>query len=288
MPNEPLVHAVLLHLTHYDPRWMEDKESEQRFDRALMEDLINLTADCGYNTVILDVADAVAYASHPELRQPYTVPMQELADLSDLARGRGLEVIGKLNFAKSDRHRNNWWFRPHRDRPDDDAYFDHAWQVIDEVREACGKGRYFHVGMDEDTARDVAPYCAVIERLHEGLADRDCRTVVWSDLCVQWSDDLAAKAEAAAKHLPRDVVVNIWHYRQAFPERLKMLVDLGYEVWCATGRLDTSVAARWREAVERQGGRGLITTVWMPVQPDHADDWRRVITESAKGFGIRS
>ncbi|MFO7900770.1 MAG: hypothetical protein R6V58_17135 [Planctomycetota bacterium] len=281
------VHAVLLHLTHYDPRWMEQKQDEKRFDRGLMEELVDLTPDCGYNTVIFDVADAVEYAIHPDLKRPYTVPMQELADLAGRARDRGLEVIGKLNWSKSERHRHNWWFRPYRDLPDDDEYFDHAWQVIDEVCAACGPGEFFHIGVDEDTTRDADAYCAVIERLRAGLAERGRRTVAWSDLCVRWSEDLASKAQAAAERLPRDIVLTIWHYSQADPDRLKTLVDLGYEVWCATGRKDTGVARQWREAVEDTGGHGLVTTVWDPTQPEFADNWRRVITESADGFGIR-
>ena len=214
--------------------------------------------------------------------------MSELAELADRVRDRGMEVVGKLNFAKAERHRHNWWFRPYRDLPDDDEYFRHAWEVIGEVLEAVGPGRFFHVGMDEDFERTPEGYCAVVERLREGLARRGRRTIIWSDICVQWDTSLAEARMFAAERLPRDIIMNLWHYRQAWPEKLKSLVDLGYEVWAATGRTDTGVAAQWREAVEQHGGHGLMTTVWMPVQPEHADLWRKVIVESAKGFGIRS
>ena len=62
MSERGRVHAVLLHLTHYDPAWLEKKEEEKRFDRALMEELIDLAAESGYDMVVIDVADAVEYA----------------------------------------------------------------------------------------------------------------------------------------------------------------------------------------------------------------------------------
>jgi len=281
----PLAYAVLLHLTHYDPRWCKDKADEQRFDRALMEELIDLTAASGFNTVVIDIADAVEYATHPDLKRPYTVPMRELADLAERARGHGLEVVGKLNFAKSERDRHNWWFRPYRDLPDDDAYFQHAWQVIDEVLEAVGPGRYFHIGMDEDRIRPAENYCAAIERLHVGLTERGRRVLMWSDACHQWDEQRDAALAAAWERLPRDIVLIPWAYRQAMPDVLRMHVEQGFEVWAGSAR-DIEVARAWADAVRVEGGAGLIATCWQPTQPEQADTWRRVITESAKAYGI--
>ena len=70
-------YAALLHLTHYDPAWMEWKETETRFDYGLMDELIDLLTDAGFNAVILDIADAVQYQSHPDLKRAYTVSIND-------------------------------------------------------------------------------------------------------------------------------------------------------------------------------------------------------------------
>ena len=304
------VYAVLLHLTHYDDAWLKGKETESRFDRGLMEELIDLSADTGLNTVIFDIADAVEYNSHPELKRPYSVPMQELAELAGRARKQGLEVIPKLNFAKSERYWHNWWFRPYRELPDDDEYFEHAWKLIDELLQAVGPTRRFHVGMDEDTLRDADAYCEVIEKLHAGLAQRGCQTVIWSDSCYDWGEPRNSILETAFQRLPRDIILALWNYRSARlvhpfdmlrtgPELVERFVEMGYPVWGASCevdfakypemvvRHDESVARAWAEAVRAKAGSGMLATLWFPVQPEHRSDWRDVILSSARAFGLR-
>lgn len=284
--DKRFVYAVLLHLTHYDPAWMKGKKSETRFQRGLMEELIDLSAECGFNAAIFDVADAVEYASHPELKRAYTVPMQELADLAARARGQGLEVIGKLNFSKADRYRHNWWFRPYRELPDDDEYFRHAWQVIDEVLEAVKPSSRFHIGMDEDTVRDADGYCKVIEKLHAGLGERGYKTIIWSDACHDWGEPRNSVLEAAWERLPRDITLMLWAYRAAKPELVKKFADMSYPVWGASAK-EEAVARAWADAIRENDGSGLVATLWLPTQPEYRQDWRALILTSARAFGLR-
>ena len=281
------VYGVLLHLTHYDPAWMKGKEAEVRFDRALMAELVDLSAESGFNALIFDIADAVEYKTHPDLKRAYTVPMQELAELASRARDRGLEVIGKLNFSKSDRYRHNWWFRPYRELPDDDEYFQHAWQVIDEVLEAVEPSSRFHIGMDEDSLRDAEGYCQVIEKLHVGLAKRSKQTIIWSDSCHDWGETRNHILEAAWERLPRDITLMLWNYRGANPELVRRFVDMGYPVWGASGK-DEPVARAWADAIRENGGSGQVATLWFPTQAEQREDWRQLISTSARAFKLRA
>ena len=288
-------YAVLLHLTHYDPAWMEWKETETRFDYGLMDELIDLLTDAGFNAVILDIADAVQYQSHPDLKRAYTVSINDLARIADKAHSRGLEVIPKLNFAKSDRYMHNWWFRPYCELPDNREYFEHAWDLIDEILGVVTPARRFHIGMDEDTVRNVSGYCRAIETFRTGLDERGFETIMWSDVCLDWGQERNQVLDAAFQRLSREITMVLWCYQEAKPKLVRRFVELGYPVWGAHSgepryrdikNDGKSVASEWAEAVRSNGGVGLLATLWLPVQPKYRSDWEKLILSSARDFGL--
>jgi hypothetical protein len=86
------VRAYLLHLTHYDPMWMRRKARENPFDLAIALEMVQALGEEGFNLLVIDVADAVKYKSHPELAKRYTVPMGHLQKLAGAARKAGLDL----------------------------------------------------------------------------------------------------------------------------------------------------------------------------------------------------
>ncbi|MFO7918977.1 MAG: hypothetical protein R6V13_12965, partial [Anaerolineae bacterium] len=127
------VRGFLMHITHYDPSWYAEKDAETPFDPALGLDVIKAMAKVDLNLLVIDCADGVAYASHPELRRGYTVPLSTLADLAEAARERDIEVVPKLNFSQSHYHHHNDWFRPYHELFDNEEYWQRAFQLIDEL-----------------------------------------------------------------------------------------------------------------------------------------------------------
>ena len=259
------VRGYLLHITHYDPRWWKAKEHEQPFDLALGLDLVDAMAQTGMNLLVVDCADGVRYASHPELARPYSVPMEALVELVTRADSHGLEVVPKLNFAQSGLHHHNDWFRPHNDLFDSDRYWELAFEVIDELIGVMRPARFFHVGMDEDHWRSNGQYVSAINRLHAGLATRGLRTVIWNDSASLYPRgaihrDKSLVAEAI---VPKDIVHVVWDYGGAPAETLRRIRMAGFEVWGAPGR-DAALVAEMCEAVKQAGGSGLLLTRWMP------------------------
>ncbi|HUT25551.1 MAG TPA: hypothetical protein VM492_14490, partial [Sumerlaeia bacterium] len=99
--EEIAVRGFLIHITHYDPRWVERKPREKPFDLDIGLEVVDAMAEVGMNLLAIDCADGVRYKSHPELTRHYSVPMGHLKKLVARARKHGIEVAPKLNFSHS-------------------------------------------------------------------------------------------------------------------------------------------------------------------------------------------
>jgi hypothetical protein len=262
-----------MHITHYDPRWWAAKGDEAPFDLALGLDVVDAMAAAELNLLVIDCADGVAYAGHPELARPYTVPMATLEAVVTHAEDQGIEVVPKLNFSQSGLHRHNHWFRPHHELFDSDRYWALAFEVIDELIEAARPPRFFHIGMDEDHWRSYDQYVAAIQRLHAGLADRGLRTVIWNDSACLWPQAAIHrdKSLAAEQSVSKEIVHVVWDYNGAQPETLRRVSEGGFELWGAPGR-EASLVREMREAVRAAGGSGILLTRWVPCVPANRDE----------------
>ena len=260
--------AYLLHLSHYDPAWLARKARERPIDLRLAAEVVDALGAGGFNALIVDCEDGVRYRTHPELRRPYSISMAGLARLAARARRRGLDVVPKLNFAQSARHQHNHWFRPYHDRFDDEEYWRRAFLVIDELIRACRPRRFFHVGMDEDHDRSTEQFVRAVWRLRDGLRRRSLRAVMWND-SAHLDGRRAVHAEKclrAEPGLPRDVVQAVWDYSCVHPDIIRRLRRRGFTVWGAPGRT-AALVQRWRAALLRHGGSGVIMTNWIACRP---------------------
>ena len=262
--------AMLIHVTHIDPIWLEQKDREMPFDLATAMGLLPAMAESGMNTVIVDVEDGVRYASHPEMARHYSVPIEELRTLADEARRHWMDVIPKLNFAKSGRNFHDMWMRPHWHHVSwlqgIDEYYAVAHDVIAELIDVMGPTRFFHLGMDEDHFRSLPQYVETIGRLGEFVRGHGLRPVVWNDSC---HDEPAAiaqvhaeKCRAAEEHLSKDIVHVLWDYGSVHAEKVGRIAGRGFDVWAAPGPQPEQVAA-WSEALTAHGGSGLVLTCWI-------------------------
>jgi hypothetical protein len=265
--------GYLLHLTHYDPVWWDNKKKEKPFDMAVARDIVAALVDHGFNMLLIGVSDGVRYRSHPELRKHYSQPMTTLRKLADLARKRGLQIVPKLNFSRSEINRHNQWMRrdgqPWHEQFDDAAFWKLGFQAIDEVVAACRPESYFHVGMDEDHDRSHRQYIDAMLVLLKGLAQRGLRTVSWSDSAIDYAsaDHHREKSVAAEKHLPADMVRILWNYWAVPTGPMKAIRRRGMELWGAPGARTVEQTTAFRDAVLACGGTGLVMTHWIPCIP---------------------
>jgi hypothetical protein len=207
--------------------------------------------------------------------------MSQLKRLVGRARKHGIEVVPKLNFAQSELHQHNHWFRPHHRLFDSAAYWQLAFELVDELIGVCEPERFFHIGMDEDHDRSHAQYREAILTLHAGLKERGLRTVMWKDEQTYAAADVhKEKSRAAEKVIPRDIVQVVWHYRTVLTDVLRRLTRKGFEVWGAPGRDPEQVAA-WRDALIRYGATGMLLTNWAPCRPGN----RRRLLSTVRDLG---
>jgi hypothetical protein len=263
----------LLHITHYDPVWIARKDKEEPFDFSVGLEVIDAMADAGLNLLMLDPKDGVRYASHPELARPYSQDINILRKLTEHAAGRGIETAIKLNFSQSALHQHNHWFRPHNDLFDNPEYWKYAFEIIDELLQAVRPPRFFHIGMDEDHARSYRQYVAAIKTLHEGLASRGLRTLIWNDSACHWpsAEIHRDKSLAAEKELPRDIIHVLWDYPGNDPDALRRIREEGFDLWGAPGGKPELVILM-RDILKSVGGTGILLTHWIPCIPSRREE----------------
>lgn len=261
------VRGFLIHVTHYDPRLCKVKSRERPFDLDVGLEVVDAMAEADLNLLVIDCADGVKYKSHPELARRYTVPMRHLRALAKRARKHGIEVMPKLNFAQSALHQHNHWFRPYHRLFDNDEYWQRSFQLVDELIAACEPKRFFQIGMDEDHARSHAQYAEAICTLRDGLKERRLRAAMWKDAQTYASAQVhKEKSRAVEGKIPKDIVQNLWNYRAVLTDEIRRLTRKGFDVWGAPGR-DPEQVRKWRDAILRYGGKGLLLTHWGLTRP---------------------
>jgi len=287
VPGIPDVRGYLLHISHYDPSWCAVKDKEKPFDLQVGLEVVDVMAEAGFNLLVMDPKDGVAYGSHPELKRHYTQPMDVLGRLAGHARERGLDVAVKLNFSQSGTHRHNHWFAPHNGLFDNDEYWQRAFRIIDELIEAARPKRFFHVGMDEDHDRSVPQYVEAIRTLHEGLSRRHIRTLIWNDSACHWPQAAVHrdKSLAAEKHAPKDVTHVIWDYGDTIDiDAFRRAIGRGLTVWGAPGSRPGNVEAMLGVLAEC-GAEGILLTRWIPCIPENRDTLIGRVKSASKLFG---
>jgi hypothetical protein len=280
--------GYLLHLSHYDPAWVQRKRSEKPFDLRVAHRIVDLLADQGYNMVLIGVSDGVAYAKHPELKRRYSRPMSDLRELADHAHERGLEVVPKLNFSKSEINCHDWWIREPGEvwygKFDDQAYWTYGLDCIDEIIAACRPRRFFHIGMDEDHERSYSQYVDAIKTLRRALKRRRLRTICWSDLALTYAtgEIYQEKCRAAEERTPKDIVRLLWDYSGIPTPVMRRTAKLGFEHWAAPGHQSLARTMAFRKALLGCGGTGLVMTQW--VKCDRTNE--AAITERIRAFAM--
>ncbi|MFC1582268.1 hypothetical protein ACFL4W_01895 [Planctomycetota bacterium] len=265
----PAVRGLLLHISHYDPVWCENKETEGPFDLNAAFEIVDALSDHGFNTLVVDVADGVKFKSHPELKRPYSVNMDQLRMLAEYAQLSGIDVVPKLNFAISGRNLHDQWMRPYASLRNFLQKIDKYWKVaadlIKELVKVCEPERYFHIGMDEDHLRSLEQYVDAIRKLRAIIKGHKLRTVIWNDSCHYKKTKIAQvhadKCRAAEDFLPKDITQVLWDYSAVHPSIVKRIAGKGFKVWAAPGHTPDMVK-KWRRAVMANGGSGLLMTYW--------------------------
>ena len=191
--------------------------STLRFSKPLWDRYLVRMKAAGVNTVILDLGEGLRYESHPELAVKGSWTREEMTAELGKMRDMGFEVVPKLNFSAC----HDVWLKEYSRMLSTPVYYQVCADLIHEVCEVF-RPRYFHLGMDEETAGHQAAYeYCVIRQFdlwwHDFYFLTDCvekenaRAWIWSDYMWNHRETFLAK-------MPKTVVQSNWYYSGQFPE----------------------------------------------------------------------
>ena len=204
--------AILIHLNrHY-----KDKNQDIiPFDQDVWERTLRKAAECGFNTVVLDIRDGVQYDSHPEISAKAVWSKEKVKEEIARCRALGLTLLPKVNFSAA----HDQWLSEYRNMLATEAYRKMADDLIKEVYEMFEHPQYIHIGMDEENDN----YIPVSQRPGR-LYWEDFRCLIDSVKATGakpwiWADPLFEHPLMYATNIaPEECVISPWYYHAFKPE----------------------------------------------------------------------
>ena len=176
----------------------------------------------GCNMLLIDVGEAVVYPSHPELAVAGSWSVEKLRRELARLRALGLEPIPKLNFSAT----HDAWLKNYHRMLSTPIYYQVVADVIRDTVEIFDHPRFFHIGYDEEHARDQQNHFHVTARQSD---------LWWHDLnytigqvekngvqAMMWADAIWYNRANYLKRMSKGVIQQNWYYRADFsPEALR-------------------------------------------------------------------
>jgi hypothetical protein len=258
-------------------------KSQLRFDETLYRELIDRMAKVGMNLLVIDVGDAIAFESHPEIAVKGAWSRAKLRGELKRLRDVGIEPIPKMNFSTA----HDIWLGEYSRMVSTPTYYKVCGELIDEVIDLFDTPRFFHLGYDEETAGHQSRYAYMVVRQHE-LWWHDFEFFVQRVLAKKvrpwiWSDYYWGHSEKFLKRMPKSVLQSNWYYAMGFDpakeKRVKTYLDLdaaGYEQIPTGSNWSTpdnfgATAKFCRANLSAERLRGFLQTPWRPTAPAYRD-----------------
>jgi hypothetical protein len=223
-------------LIHISMNMWKEKSQVLPFDDSLWNDVLGKMVEAGMNMVVMDLGDAIVYKSHPEIAVQHAWSTDRLYKELEKIRAMGLEPIPKLNFSTC----HDAWLGKYSRMISTDYYYAVCRDIIAEVAEIYGRPRLFHLGMDEENARNQREHAQMVVRQHD---------LYWGDIYFLigevmkngsrpwvWQDYVRHEPENFARMMPKSVLQSNWYNRLDFnPETnlevkgYQTLESLGYD-----------------------------------------------------------
>ena len=183
-----------------------------QIDVNTWDETVRFLAECKYNTLLIDVGDAIKYESHPEISAPNAWDKDFMKKKLDEIRALGMTPIPKLNFSCG----HNTWMKQYRRMVSTPIYYQVCSDLIKEVCQVFGNPEYIHLGMDEENAQNQRFREAIHVRqgdlwwhdvyfFFKEAEKNGARPWIWSDYCWDHQDEFVKK-------MPKSVLQSNWYY----------------------------------------------------------------------------
>ena len=251
-------------------------------DRTLLYELIDSLPSFGIDLAVLDLLDAIAYESHPEISLPDAFSREELRSLLSHMREKGIEPIPKLNFSSC----HDTWLKEYAWMKGTARYYEVVRDLIDEVCEIFDRPRLFHLGMDEE---DLATHRKGLTIIRSNALW--CHDLYYYMECVQrhgarpwiWGDFYWAHAKVFEEKIPRECLISNWWYERLtvdengeFSPKTEMdtyvaLSRLGYDqipcasTWACDQNISQTVLFCHKKGILDEHLKGFMVAPWVGV-----------------------
>lgn len=206
-------------------RWARGYRPFLTFDENTWDKILVHMVEKGMNMVVMDLGDAIKYNSHPEIAVENAWSTEKLRAKLSKMREMGIEPIPKLNFSTG----HKAWLGEYSRMISTEKYYTVCKNLINEVIDLFDKPRFFHLGMDEETATHQKGYDYVVIRqfdlwwhdfyiLTEEVEKNNVRPWIWSDYAWRNPEDFFKK-------MPKTVLQSNWYYGTNFD--VESLTGLG-------------------------------------------------------------
>ena len=203
-------------------------------DYETWRQVIDFLPSQGFNTVLIDVGDAVKYDSHPEISLPNAWSKDKLKEELNHMRSIGLTPIPKLNFSTC----HDAWLGEYSRIVSTPKYYQVCEDLIQEVAELFDYPALFHLGMDEENAdmQKTFKYCVIRQKdlwWHDLYFFFDvCQKVgarpwVWSDAVWTYFE----KQDIFLKNMPKSVLQSNWWYQNLAYDKDGNVPDFRYAAY---------------------------------------------------------
>lgn len=210
----------------------------------------------GVNTLVLEINYSYRFTRRPEMADPEGLSRTDLQRIADACRRVNVQLIPMINLLGHQSWAGNTarllTAHPEFDEtpglyPGNKGIYCRSYcprhpeihavlfDLIDELLDVTGAA-VFHAGMDEVflLGEDACPRCrganraelfaSEVKTIRDHLAARNVQLWIWADRLIdgeatgigKWEASLNATAPALAL-IPKDVVLNDWHYESAHP-----------------------------------------------------------------------
>ena len=299
MKKEDTMWAFLLQLGNniwgkpddISPHPLEDEESYHDYvysDRETWRKVTEYLPKCGFNTIVIDIAEALKLDSHPELAVEGSWEKEEFKKELERLRNIGLTPIPKYNFSTS----HNAWMQEYGDLVGTKLYKQVCEDIVREVIEVFDKPKLFHLGFnDENSAYQKYFPIKIVRSWGELMEDatslfnicfeNGVRPWIWGD--VDTINAFGGK-ERFCKYIPKEVLISnrtkklvIRMEGEPDAPQTRHYMDLaewGYE------QVPTCYKWEWflneketmrycKNYVAQDTIRGFMTAPWLPVRPEY-------------------
>ena len=212
-----MIFGLLVHIGRN--LWSEKAFADHvRCDETVLEEIAEHMADVGANMMVMDLAEALVYPSHPELAVKGSWTAEKMRREIKRLRSLGIEAIPKLNFSSA----HDLWLGEWSRMIGTDEYRNVVSDIIRDVAQIFDRPRLIHLGWDEEKYKVMRSYRHVSIRQGElwwqdmlftaqQARANGMRPWIWSDK--EWMDK-----DEFMERCPRDVVQSHWYYSPFFSE----------------------------------------------------------------------